>query len=66
VTEDKPRDARIAVRIRDEWRDNYKARKLEENISSSRRPMKTMRTKDWENLYEEETRGDKVGRKSLF
>jgi len=66
VTDGKPRDAGIAVRIRAQWRDNYQATKLEENISSARKPMKTMRTKDWESLYEKELKGDQVGRKSLF
>jgi transcriptional regulator with XRE-family HTH domain len=66
VTDGKPRDAGIAVRIKALWRDNYKATKMEENISSARKPMKTMRTKDWENLYQKETKGDRVGRKSLF
>jgi len=66
VTDGKSRDAGIAVRIRAEWRNNYKATKLEENISSARKPMKTMRTKDWEDLYQKETKGDRLGHKSLF
>jgi len=66
VTDGTPRDAGIAVRIKAEWRDNYKATKLEENISSSRRPINTMRTSDWENLYKKEAKCDQVGRKSLF
>jgi transcriptional regulator with XRE-family HTH domain len=66
VSDGTPRVAGVAVRIRAEWRENYNTRKIEENISSSRKLVKTMRTKDWDNLYLKEMKGDKIGAKSLF
>lgn len=66
ATDGTPRDLGIAVRIRTKWHDSYKAQKLEESVSSSRKPAKAMQARDWQALYQKEAKSDHAARKSLF
>jgi transcriptional regulator with XRE-family HTH domain len=62
-----PKDGGIALALRNEWRANYKASRLEESIASSRKTVKPMKTRDWEKLYRERSgNGKPSGNKSLF
>jgi hypothetical protein len=46
-----PKDGGIALTLRNEWRAKHQAWRLEENISSSRKTVKAMKTSDWAKLY---------------
>lgn len=62
-----PKDGRIAIAIRDEWRANYKAARLEESLASSRRNVKAMRTRDWATLHQQRSqKGKPSASGSLF
>jgi transcriptional regulator with XRE-family HTH domain len=62
------KDGGIALRIRNDWEANYNASRFEETVTSSRKPLKAMRTTDWEKLYRERTspNGKTTGSGLLF
>jgi transcriptional regulator with XRE-family HTH domain len=62
-----PKDGGIAIAMRDKWRADYKAQRLEVSIASSRRTIKAMRTRDWAALYEQRSQKGKSSKNgSLF
>jgi len=56
-----PKDGGIALTIRNEWRTKHQAWRLEENIASSRKTVRAMKTSDWEKMYRERSPKGKPG-----
>jgi len=56
ATETPGLDAAVAINIRDEWRDQYRAQKTEPSASSFRKSIRAMQKTDWDALYKERMR----------
>jgi transcriptional regulator with XRE-family HTH domain len=49
-------DASIAIKIKDEWCDQYRSQKAQPGVASFRRPVRAMGKTDWDLLYKETLR----------
>jgi transcriptional regulator with XRE-family HTH domain len=66
ATETPGLDAALAINIRDEWRDNYRAQKAQPSVASYRKPMQAMQKTDWDALYKKKLRESDAEKPRLF